>query len=53
LAVDCLLPYSNRRPVGLGFCVDDDPAHMVLVPLWAKAGKRAEQRTIVVVEALS
>lgn len=52
MLVDCLLVRSDRHPTGLGLCVDDDPAHMTLNVECERVMKRAEQRTVVLVEKL-
>ncbi len=45
--IDCLLVRSARHPHGLGYLVDDSPAHMELVVRHEKAEKRKDQRTVV------
>ena len=51
--VDVLKAYHfKRNPLGLGFIVDDDPAHCQQVPRQIAEKHRTAQRTIVVVEEL-
>ena len=51
--VDCLLPRSDRHPHGLGFVVDDSPQHMELIATSERVGKRADQRTVVLIERVA
>ena len=50
--VDSLLEQSARHPRGLGFVVDDTPAHMMLEVVHVKAQGRASQCTTVTIERL-
>jgi hypothetical protein len=50
--LDCLLVRSTRHPDGLGFCVDDGPAHMELSVSSVRVKKQSEQRTHVRIERL-
>lgn len=47
ILADCLLVRSERHPDGLGFLVDDSPAHLTWDIESVLCGKRADQRTVV------
>lgn len=48
--LDVLQPRSERHPHGLGFIVNDNPLHLSLIARQLKVTKRAEQRTVVLIE---
>lgn len=50
--VDCLVVRCDRHPTGLGFIVDDDPDRLTLDVQHVRCSKRAEQRTVVLIENL-
>lgn len=51
LLIDTLLVLSKRHPNGLGFIVDDDPAHMTLVVRAERCANHKDQRTEVTIES--
>jgi len=51
--LDVLCPQSKRHPVGLGVIVDDSPACCELHVKAVKVSKRADQKTVVTVEAIA
>lgn len=51
--IDCLLARSDRHPDGLGFLVDDGPAHMEMSVSSVRVSKQAQQRTNVLIERLA
>lgn len=48
--IDCLLVRSDRHPHGLGFIVDDSPAHMTLRASHCKSPTLKGQATTVTIE---
>lgn len=50
--VDCLLVRSAKHPSGLGFLVDDSPAHLDLIVRSERVPQRSKQRTVVLIERL-
>ena len=51
--LDVLQPRSERHPHGLGLIAGDDPAHLVLDVQTEPALKRANQRTVVLIERIA
>lgn len=51
--LDALLVRSATHPAGLGFLVDDAPAHLELIVRGQQAEKRTAQRTVVLVERIA
>lgn len=51
--VDCLLARSDRHPHGLGYIVDDSPAHLVLHVRHEKAANLKSQGTTVRIERIA
>lgn len=51
--IDLLLVRSKVHPASFSLITDDDPAHIVFVPLAEKVAHRSEQRTSVLIESLS
>ena len=52
LLIDCLLVYSDKHPHGMGYLVDDSPAHMEFTARHVKAESRKAQGTTVRIERL-
>jgi len=50
--IDVLKPASKRNPHGLGLIEDDSPEHLLLDVRQVRAAKRADQKTVVVIEPL-
>lgn len=51
--IDCLLPPSSKHPVGLGIIVDDNPDCLRLTAIAMKVARRADQKTVVVIEDIN